>query len=82
MAPEVEARIVQMRTENPAWGPRTLGHYLAREGISPLPSRSSIYRCLVRHRLVEPQRRRRRRDDYRGWERLRAMEHTGTGANA
>jgi transposase InsO family protein len=74
MPPEVEARIVQMRSEHPAWGPRTLGHYLEREGGSPLPSRSSIYRCLLRHRLIEPQQRRRKREDYRRWERLRAME--------
>jgi transposase InsO family protein len=74
MPPGVEARIVELRTEHPAWGPRTLLHYLAREGIAPLPSRSSIYRCLVRHRLIEPQKRRRKREDYRRWERLRAME--------
>jgi len=74
LAPEVEARIIELRTEHPVWGPRTLGHYLAREGIATLPSRSSIYRCLVRHRLIEPQKRRRKREDYRRWERLRAME--------
>lgn len=74
MAPEVEARIVELRTEHPAWGPRTLGHYLAREEVSPLPSRSSIYRCLLRHHLIEPQKRRRKREDYRRWERLRPME--------
>ena len=74
MAPETEARIVQMRSEHPAWGPRTLRHYLAQEGVEPLPSRSSVYRCLLRHRLIEPQKRRRKREDYRRWERLRAME--------
>ena len=74
MAPEVEARIVQMRSEHPAWGPRTIGHYLEREETEPLPSRSSVYRCLVRHRLIEPQKRKRKREDYRRWERLRAME--------
>jgi transposase InsO family protein len=74
MAPEVEARIVALRTEHPGWGPRTLLHYLEREGLSPLPGRSSVHRCLVRHRLIEPQKRRRKREDYRRWERLRAME--------
>jgi transposase InsO family protein len=72
--PHIEARIVQMRSEHPAWGPRTIGHYLAREQLAPLPSRSSIYRCLLRQRLIDPQRRRRRRGDYRRWERSRAME--------
>ena len=74
MAPEVEARIVALRSEHPGWGPRTLLHYLAREELSPLPGRSSVHRCLLRHGLIEPQRRRRKREDYRRWERLRAME--------
>jgi transposase InsO family protein len=42
--------------------------------VVPLPGRSSIYRCLVRHRLIEPQPRRRKRSDYIRWERSRAME--------
>ena len=74
MSPEVEARIVALRTEHPSWGPRTLLHYLAREELFPLPGRSSVHRCLTRHRLIEPQKRRRKREDYRRWERLRAME--------
>jgi transposase InsO family protein len=74
MAPEVEARIVALRSEHPGWGPRTLLHYLGREGLSPLPGRSSVHRCLIRHGLIEPQRRRRKREDCRRWERLRAME--------
>jgi transposase InsO family protein len=74
MRPEVEARIVELRLLHPAWGPRTIAHYLAREEISPVPGRSSIHRCLVRHRLIDPQKRRRKREDYRRWERERAME--------
>ena len=72
--PQVETRIVEMRGERPAWGPRTIAHHLAREGATPLPSRSAIYRCLVRERLIDPQRRKRKRSDYRRWERQRAME--------
>ena len=45
-----------------------------REGREPLPGRSSIYRALVRHGLVEARKRKRRREDYRRWERGRAME--------
>lgn len=74
MRPEVEARIVEMRRAHPIWGPRTIAYYLAKEGTEPLPGRSSIYRCLLRHRLIDPQKRRRRREDYRRWERSRAME--------
>jgi transposase InsO family protein len=72
--PEVEAAIVEMRREHPGWGPRTIGHQLAQAGVVPLPSRSSIYRALVRHQLIEPQARKRKRSDYRRWERSRSME--------
>ena len=39
-----------------------------------MPSRSAIYRSLVRQGLIEPKARRRRREDYKRWERSRAME--------
>ena len=74
MAVEVEAAIVEMRREHPGWGPRTIGTRLAREGVVPVPGRSSIYRCLVRHGLIDPKARRRKRADYKRWERCRAME--------
>ena len=70
----IEIRIVELRGAHPRWGPRTLRYYLEREELAPLPSRSSIYRCLVRHQLIDPVPRRRRREDYRRWERSRAME--------
>lgn len=72
--PAVEARIVELRREHPGWGPRTILHRLEREGVSPLPGRSSVHRALLRHGLIEPGKRRRRREDYRRWERGRAME--------
>lgn len=74
MAPMVEARIVELRREHPGWGPRTIEHRLAREGIDPVPGRTSIYRCLIRHGLITPEARRRKRADYKRWERSRAME--------
>ena len=74
MRSEVEARIVELRLLHPAWGPRTIGHQLGREEVGPVPGRSSIHRCLLRHRLIDPQKRRRKREDYRRWERERAME--------
>ena len=73
MPPEVEARIVEMRRSHPGWGPRTILNKLRREQDHP-PSRAAIYRCLVRHRLISPKPRRRRRDDYKRWERSRSME--------
>jgi transposase InsO family protein len=74
MAPGLEARIVEMRHKHPGWGPRTIGYQFAAGGVDPVPGRTSIYRCLVRHRLIEPAPRRRRRQDYKRWERSHAME--------
>ncbi|MDQ3659610.1 MAG: IS481 family transposase [Actinomycetota bacterium] len=73
MAPQIEARIVELRRSHPGWGPRTILNKLRRELETP-PSRAAIYRCLVRHRLIQPKPRRRRRDDYKRWERSRSME--------
>ena len=74
MSPEVEARIVDLRRAHPTWGPRTLLHQLAKAGVAPLPGRSSVHRALLRHGLIDPKRRRRRRSDYRRWERSAAMQ--------
>ncbi len=74
MPPVVEARVVSMRREHGDWGPQTILYELGREGVVPLPSRSSVYRCLVRHGLIDPKARRRRRSDYKRWERSRPME--------
>lgn len=49
-------------------------HELERRGLSPVPSRATVYRVLVRNGLIEPGVRRRRRSDYRRWERSAAME--------
>lgn len=73
MAPEVEARIIALRKTNPGFGPRTILTKLRKELDHP-PSRSAIYRCLVRQRLIDPKPRRRRSSDYKRWERSRPME--------
>jgi transposase len=74
MAPAVEARIVELRRAHPGWGPRTILFWLERDGVAPLPGRTSVERCLVRHGLVNPQARKRKRSDCKRWERDRAME--------
>lgn len=74
MHPDIEARVVELRRQHPGWGPRSIGHQLAKDGVVPVPGRSSIYRCLVRHRLITPEARKRKRSDYKRWERSRAME--------
>ena len=71
---EIEARICELRREHPGWGPRRIEHQLGRLGVQPAPSRSAIYRCLKRHGLIELRRRRKRRDEFRRWERERPMQ--------
>jgi transposase len=71
--PEIEARVVALRRAHPGWGPRTIVAKL-RKDVGEPPSRSSIYRCLVRHRLIDPKPRRRRPQDYKRWERSRPMQ--------
>ena len=73
-SPEIEAEICELRRLHPGWGPRRIEHQLARRGTDPVPSRSAIYRCLRRHGLIELRRRRRRRDEFRRWQRDRPMQ--------
>ena len=70
---EVEAVICELRGSHRRWGPRRLVFELSKRG-HPGISRSTVYRVLVRHGLLEPVPRRRRRDQYRRWERSAAME--------
>jgi hypothetical protein len=74
MSPVTEAKIVEIRRARPGWGADRIGYQLERNGIGPVPGRTSIYRALVRNRLVVPGQRRRRRAEYRRWERARPME--------
>jgi hypothetical protein len=68
------ARIVGMRRDHPGWGPSRIRWEPGRAGVVPLPGRPAVYRALVRHGLVQARKRRRRREDYRRWERPRAMD--------
>jgi transposase InsO family protein len=70
----VEARVLGLRVAHPAWGPARIRWQLEREGVARLPGRSSVYRALVRHGLVAAEKRKRRRSEYRRWERGRSME--------
>lgn len=74
MPSEVEAKVLEMRRAHPSWGPRTILNKLRAGGVEPLPGRTSIYRALVRHRLIDPKARKRKRSDYKRWERARPME--------
>jgi transposase InsO family protein len=72
---EVEARVCELRREHPWWGPRRIAFELARtapEGSIP-PGKSTVHRILRRHGLIEPDKRRRKRRDYRRWQRETPM---------
>jgi transposase InsO family protein len=69
----LEAQICELRRAHPSWGPRRLVFEMDRGGYG-LVTRSTVYRTLVRNGLIEPKSRRRRRDQYRRWERPVAME--------
>ncbi len=71
----IETWVCEMRREHPRWGPRRIAYEL---GLVlphevPAPSRATVYRILVRHKLIEPGQRRRRRADYRRWQRAAPM---------
>ena len=74
MSAEVEAHLCELRRHHPGWGQRRLAHELARAGVDPPPGLTSISRALVRNDLIQPRARRRRKTDYRRWERARPME--------
>lgn len=74
MPSAIEARLLELRHAFPEWGPARLRRQLQREGASPLPGRTSIYRALVRNQLITARPRPRRRQDYTRWERQRPMQ--------
>ena len=65
---------MDLRRAHPVWGADRIRYQLQRDKMVPVPGRTSIYRALVRHGLVAAEQRRRRRADYRRWERGRPME--------
>src|SRR3954463_7261571 len=76
---EVEALVCEMRRAHPRWGPRRIRAELAKrpefaDGRCRLPHRSSIYRILVRFDLLTVKPRRRKRSEYKRWQRDAPME--------
>jgi transposase InsO family protein len=74
MPAEVEALVLELRRQHRGWGPRRLVFEVARRGVEPLPSESGVYRALRRAGAIEPGARRRRKEQWRRWERGSAME--------
>jgi transposase InsO family protein len=73
--PVVEAAVCEMRREHPRWGPARIAFELGRDGCpGKPPSRMTVYRILIRHGLVTPKTRKRRREDYLRWERPEPMQ--------
>jgi transposase InsO family protein len=70
----IEAMICQLRSAHPRWGPRRLQYELGKARVAPVPSRSTVYRVLVRRGLVPARTRKRRRQDYKRWQREAPMQ--------
>ena len=72
---EVETAVCELRRHHPRWGPRRIRHELGTKGCpGPVPSRMTVHRILVRHGLIDPTVRKRRRADYRRWQRDAPMQ--------
>lgn len=74
LASVVEVAVLEARRQHPGWGPRRIAVELARGGVEPAPTESAVYRCLRRAGMVETDGRRRRRRDWKRWERGRPNE--------
>jgi transposase len=70
---EVESAVCELRRAHPKWGPKRLVFEMDRRGHGTV-TRSTVYRVLVRNGLIEPKSRKRRRQDYRRWERPVPMQ--------
>lgn len=73
LAGELEAVICEMRRAHPRWGAKRISYELTVRGIDSAPSRSTVYRVLVRNNLVQRQQQNHRRT-YRRWQREAPMQ--------
>jgi transposase InsO family protein len=73
VAAGIEAAVCELRRSHQGWGPKRLVFEMDRRGLGSV-TRSTVYRVLVRNGLIEPESRRRRRQDYRRWERPVSMQ--------
>jgi transposase InsO family protein/transposase-like protein len=71
--PAVEALICEMRRQHSGWGAERIEFELGKK-LDDVPSESAIYRCLKRHGLIELRGRRRKREDFKRWQRERPMQ--------
>jgi transposase InsO family protein len=73
LSPTVVAMVCELRLAYPRWGAQRIAHALALRGVDAPPSRSSVYRILVRHGLVAAQQQNHKRK-YRRWQRDAPMQ--------
>jgi transposase InsO family protein len=73
---DVEVLVCELRRAHPGWGALRIRLELALlvTPPEPMPSRASVNRILVRHGLLVPRARRRKRSDYVRWERPGPMQ--------
>ena len=74
MSAAVEAQLLEMRRAKPYWGARRLALELGRKGVELAPSKSAVYRSLVRAGVIDPLQRQRRKETWKRWERAAPME--------
>ena len=65
----VEAAVLEARRAHPSWGPRRIAVLINQRLGGGSVTESSVYRCLRRAGLIEPDGRRRRRREWKRWER-------------
>ena len=53
--PDLDARILELRTAHPSWGGRKLHHRLGAAGVADVPAPSTITAILRRHGLLAPE---------------------------
>ena len=73
VSPTVVAMVCELRRVYPRWGAQRITHELTLRGVDAPPSRSSVYRILIRHGLVAAQQQNHKRK-YRRWQRDAPMQ--------
>jgi transposase InsO family protein len=74
MPAETEVVVLELRRAHRYWGARRLVLELVRKKVTPVPSESAVYRCLVRAGVIDPVKRHRRKEMWKRWERGGPME--------
>lgn len=74
MPPEVEVQLLELPRARPYLGARRLALELARRGVQTPPSKSAVHRSLAHAGITDPERKLRRAQAWKRWERTSPME--------